>query len=109
MLYKTLGGSFQEVVVQQVKEVEVVVETVDDLPEGWGLYRDSSVKPHGYYYFHSITLQRSNVRPDGEEEHGCGGVSLSKFGASVEVQALEAAAAKLEESAAKVLGERVQM
>lgn len=60
----------REVVVQKVRELEVVVETTDDLPPGWGIVMDEAAEG-GVYYYNRDTDERSDKRPGGERPCGC--------------------------------------
>jgi hypothetical protein len=55
----------REVVVQRVQELEVVVESVSQLPAGWGVVVDEA-HPQGGFYYNKETDERSDERPDGE-------------------------------------------
>ena len=54
----------REIVVQRVKEVEVIVETVSDLPRGWGVVLDEH-GAKGVAYYNSFTEERTQERPGG--------------------------------------------
>ena len=42
----------------------MIVETVDDLPTGWGAVRDDRA-PNGIYFWNELTRERSFERPGG--------------------------------------------
>ena len=60
----------KEVVVQKVRQIEVVVESNEDLPTGWGIIYDDEAAG-GLYYYNRDTHERSKVRPGAERPCGC--------------------------------------